>query len=252
MSTTTSNTTALNQEDLLKLQLRANTLRQDIIRMVYTAQSGHPGGALGMADIFAVLYWRLLKHQPAEPSWPERDNLLLSNGHICPVLYAALAETGYFPVKELFMFRKLGSRLQGHPHLGSLPGIETTSGPLGLGLSQAAGLASALQLDSKDNHVYAVLSDGEHQEGQTWEAYYYAGARQLGNLTVFIDRNNMQISGHVEQVLPLEPLAEKLKAFRWNVQEVDGHNIPALSRSQRCSSGTPQPADCHYLSHYSR
>ena len=250
MSITTSNTTTLNQEEMLKLQLHANTLRQDIIRMVYTAQSGHPGGALGMADIFAVLYWQVLKHQPAEPSWPERDYLLLSNGHTCPVLYAALAETGYFPVKELLTFRTLGSRLQGHPHLGSLPGIETTSGPLGLGLSQAAGLASALRLDNKDNHVYAVLSDGEHQEGQTWEAYYYAGVRQLGNLTVFIDRNNMQISGHVEQVLPLEPLAEKLKAFRWSVQEVDGHNIPALLAASATALGQhsqPTAIICHTI-----
>lgn len=211
-----------------ELRQRAQTIRQDIIRMVSHAQSGHPGGALGLADIFAALYFEVLHHRPENPYWSERDYLLLSNGHTCPVLYATLAEAGYFPKKELLTFRKIDSRLQGHPHKDAAPGIETTSGPLGLGLSQAAGLASALRLDSKANKVFAILSDGEHQEGQTWEAYYFAGAKQLGNLIAIVDRNNMQISGRVEEILPLDPLADKLKAFRWHVEELDGHDIQAF------------------------
>lgn len=210
--------------------------------MVTTAQSGHPGGALGLADIFTALYFQVLQHDPARPDWEERDFLLLSNGHTCPVLYATLAEAKYFPVQELSTFRQLGTRLQGHPHKGALPGIETTSGPLGLGLSQAAGLASALRLESKPNRVYAVLSDGEQQEGQTWEAYYFAGARQLGNLTAIIDHNNIQISGHVEEVLGLEPFAEKLRAFRWQVLEVNGHDIPSfIAACQQAQRTHAQP-----------
>lgn len=233
---------SLDASKILQLQLTANTIRQEIIKMVSTAKSGHPGGALGLADIFALLYFHILQHRPADPTWAERDYLLLSNGHTCPVLYATLAEAGYFDKTELAHFREINSKLQGHPHRGSVPGIETSSGPLGLGLSQAAGLASALKLDQKPNQVYVVLSDGEQQEGQTWEAYLYAGANHLGNITAIIDANNMQITGRVEQIMPLEPLAAKLTAFRWQVLEVDGHDLVALNQAfNKARETTSQP-----------
>ena len=213
---------------LPQLEEKATLIRQDIITMLDAAQSGHPGGALGMADMFAALYFSVLNHRPTEPTWAGRDFLLLSNGHTCPVLYATLAEAGYFPKQELATLRQLGSRLQGHPHRGALAGVEMTSGPLGLGLSQAAGLASALKLDGKLNRVFAVLSDGEHQEGQTWEAYMFAGARKLGNLTVLIDRNNIQIGGYVEDFMPINSLKDKLSAFNWQVLEINGNDLMAV------------------------
>ncbi|MEM4240029.1 MAG: transketolase [Candidatus Woesearchaeota archaeon] len=211
--------------DEKKLRLIANTLRQDIISMIAEAGSGHPAGSLGMADVFTALYFNVLKHDPKKPDWAERDILVLSNGHICPVRYAAMAESGYFPTKELMTLRKFGSRLQGHPHRGSLPGLETTSGPLGCGISQAAGMALALKMDKKPNHVYCITSDGEHDEGNTWEGIMFANKMQLSNLTVIIDRNNIQIDGFTEDVMPLEPLRQKYEAFGWHVVEVDGHSI---------------------------
>ncbi len=214
--------------DEKKLRLIANTLRQDIISMIAEAGSGHPAGSLGMADVFTALYFNALKHDPKNPDWAERDILVLSNGHICPVRYAAMAESGYFPAKELMTLRKFGSRLQGHPHRGSLPGLETTSGPLGCGISQAAGMALALRMDGKKNHVYCITSDGEHDEGNTWEAVMFANKMQLGNLTVIIDRNNIQIDGFTEEVMPLEPLREKYEAFGWRVVEVDGHETKSV------------------------
>jgi len=214
--------------DEKKLKLMANTIRQDVISMITAAGTGHPGGSLGMADVFTALYFNVLKHDPKNPEWADRDILVLSNGHICPVRYAAMAESGYFPVKELMTLRKFGSRLQGHPHRGSLPGLETTSGPLGCGISQAAGMALALRMDKKPNHVYCIASDGEHDEGNTWEALMFANKMQLSNLTVIIDRNNIQIDGHTEEVMPLEPLHAKYESFGWRVIEVDGHDINNL------------------------
>ncbi len=166
-----------------------------------------------------------MKHDPKNPNWPERDRLVLSNGHICPALYAVLAHAGYFPIEELKTLRKLNSRLQGHPHRGSLPGIETTSGPLGLGLSQAIGMALSLKMDKSKSQVYCLMSDAEHQEGNTWEAIMAAGKYKLNNLTVIVDRNNIQIDGFTEDVMPLESLHDKYAAFNWHVLEVDGHNI---------------------------
>lgn len=212
-------------DDEKKLKLIANQLRQDIITMLAKAGSGHPGGALGMADIFAALYFNVLKHDPKKPDWKERDYLILSNGHICPVRYAAMAHAGYFGREELWTLRKLGSRLQGHPHRETLPGLETTSGPLGSGLSQACGVALALRLDRKPNRVYCVTSDGEHDEGNTWEAILFANKMKISNLTVIVDRNNIQIDGHTEDIMPLEPFREKYEAFGWHVIDVDGHDI---------------------------
>ena len=193
--------------------------------MLAEAGSGHTAGPLGMADIFTAFYFQILKHNPSDPLWIERDRLILSNGHIVPVHYAALAHAGYFPFEETKTLRKLGSRLQGHPEREKLPGIETTSGPLGSGLSQASGIAYAGKMDKADFRTYCLMSDGELQAGNTWEAMMFAGANKLGNLTAVIDRNNIQISGYTENIMPLEPLREKFEAFNWHVVDVDGHNI---------------------------
>jgi transketolase len=211
--------------DIKRLHLIANSVRQSVVKMLHEAKSGHSAGSIGLADIFAALYFNILNHDPKNPTWPGRDRLVLSNGHVCPVMYAAMAEADYFPKEELMSLRKLGSRLQGHPHRGSLPGIENSSGPLGQGLSIAVGMALVAKRERKGWRVYCVCSDGEHNEGQTWEAILLASKFKLGNLTVIMDRNNIQIDGFTEDVLPLEPLAEKYRAFGWHVLEVDGHNI---------------------------
>lgn len=208
------------------IEAKASKIRETIIDMLVEAGSGHTAGPLGMADIFAALYFHVLRHDPQNPDWPERDRLILSNGHIAPVRYAAMAHAGYFPIEECLTLRKFGSRLQGHPERLKLPGLETTSGPLGSGVSQASGIAYALRMDGTKNHVFCATSDGEHQEGNTWEALLFAGKNQLSNLTVIIDRNNIQIDGMTESVMPLEPLRDKYEAFNWHVLEVDGHNIP--------------------------
>ncbi|MEM4216218.1 MAG: transketolase [Candidatus Anstonellales archaeon] len=208
-----------------EIKLMANTIRQDVIRMLLEAKSGHSAGSIGLADIFAALYFNVMYHDPKNPEWEGRDRLVLSNGHVCPVLYATLANAGYFPKEELLTLRKLGSRLQGHPHRGSLPGIENTSGSLGQGLSIAVGMALVAKRENKRWRVYCVASDGEHNEGQIWEAVLLGAKYNLGNLTVIIDRNNIQIDGFTEDVLPLEPFAEKYRSFGWNVVEIDGHNI---------------------------
>lgn len=219
----------LTEKKLRMLADMANRLREDVITMVAGAGSGHIGGPLGMADIFAAMYFHILRHDPKHPDWPDRDRLVLSNGHICPVQYSALAHAGYFPVEELKTLRQLGTRLQGHPHRTVLPGIETTSGPLGSGISQAIGIALAARLDKKKYHIYCLTSDGEHQEGNTWEAIMFAGKNKLGNLTVFVDRNNIQIDGNTEDIMPLEPFHEKYKSFNWEVLEIDGHNFEEIA-----------------------
>jgi transketolase len=214
--------------DIRKLYLIANSIRQSVVKMLHEAKSGHSAGSIGLADIFTALYFNVLNHDPKNPEWAGRDRLVLSNGHVCPVMYAAMAEAGYFPKEELMTLRKLGSRLQGHPHRGSLPGIENSSGPLGQGLSIAVGMAIVAKRERKSWRVYCVCSDGEQDEGQTWEAALLAAKFKLGNLTVIMDRNNIQIDGFTEEVLPLEPLAEKYRAFGWHVIEVDGHNIEQI------------------------
>lgn len=211
-----------------ELQYKANDIRQDIIEMLIEAKSGHSAGPLGMSDIFAALYFNVMKHDPSNPTWEGRDRLVLSCGHICPVLYATLAEADYFPKSELKTLRKLGTRLHGHPHNLALPGIETSSGPLAQGSSQAVGIATAFAMDHLKNRVYLVMSDGEQQEGQIWEAVMFAGKNKLHNLTAIIDRNNIQIDGFTEDVMPLEGLRAKYEAFNWHVIEIDGHNMQAI------------------------
>ena len=208
------------------LELKANTIREDIIKMLLEAGSGHSAGPLDMADIFTALYFEVLKHDPKNPDWEERDVLILSNGHCVPVQYATMAEAGYFDKKELMTLRKFGSRLQGHPERERLPGLETTSGPLGSGLSQAAGMALAMRMDKqKERRVYVIMGDGEQDEGNIWEAAMLAGKYKLNNLTAITDRNNIQIDGPTEQVMPLDDLKAKWEAFGWHVLEVDGNNI---------------------------
>lgn len=218
----------LHDDKIKFLEETANIIREDIIAMLCEAGSGHSAGPLGMADIFTAFYFHILNHRPAEPLWPERDRLVLSNGHICPVLYAAMAHAGYFPVEELRTLRKFESRLQGHPHRAILPGIETSSGPLGSGLSQAIGIALAARLDGQKFRTYALLSDGEHDAGNLWEAIMFAGKNKLSSLTAVIDRNNIQIDGYTEDVMPLEPLRDKYQAFGWHVLDIDGHNMRAI------------------------
>lgn len=223
----------ITEEQVRALEKQAEVIRETIIAMLVSAGSGHTAGPLGMADIFAAFYFHILAHDPKNPEWEGRDRLVLSNGHIVPVRYAAMAHAGYFPVEECLTLRKFGSRLQGHPERLRLPGLETTSGPLGEGLSQAAGIAYALRSpsaslgtgDTRKQRVYCVMSDGEQEEGSTWEAAMFAGKYKLSNLVAVMDRNNIQIDGMTEDVMPLEPLADKYRAFNWNVLEVDGHNI---------------------------
>lgn len=218
------------QLTLTQLEQTANTIRKDIITMLETAGSGHSAGPLGLADVVTALYFNIMKIRPEEPEWDERDYFFLSNGHAVPVLYAAMAERGYFDKSELSTLRKLGSRLQGHPERNRLPGLENTSGPLGCGLSQAAGVAYSLQYIDKQlqRRVYCITGDGELDEGNIWEAAMFAGKYKLAQLTVIIDRNNIQLDGRTEDVMPLEDLAGKWRSFGWHVQEVDGHNIESI------------------------
>lgn len=219
---------SLHDHKIKFLEEKANKIREDIIKMLVSAGSGHSAGPLGMTDVFTALYFHALNHDPKRPNWPERDRVVLSNGHIAPVLYATLANAGYFPVSELKTLRKLNSRLQGHPHRKSLPGVETTSGPLGSGLSQAIGMGLAARLNHEPHHIYCLMSDGEQQEGNVWEAVMFAGKHRLHNVIAIMDRNNIQIDGMTEDVMPLEPLAKKYESFNWNVIQIDGHNFEQI------------------------
>lgn len=221
----------LSDKEIGELKVIANNIRKSIVEMLFKAGSGHPAGALGMADIFTLLYFHTLKHDPKNPLWVNRDRLVLSNGHICPVLYASMAHSGYFPLSELDTLRKLGSRLQGHPHREFMPWIENSSGPLGLGLSQAVGMAIADKIYGGDKTIYAILSDGEHNEGNTWEGVMLAAKEKLSNLIVIIDRNNIQISGNTERVMPLGNLTEKYKSFNWYAQEIDGNDLREINNA---------------------
>ena len=222
----------ITDEKLIELKERANNIRISLIEALIVAGSGHTAGPLDMADIFTVLYFHTLKHNPLKPDWSERDRLVLSNGHICPVLYSTMAHAGYFPVEELKTLRKFGSRLQGHPHRDFLEMLETSSGPLGSGLSQAVGMALADKIDhglTSERRIYALLSDGELECGQSWEAAMLAGKERLQNLTAVVDRNNIQIDGYTEDVMPLESLSDKWRAWNWHVIEIDGHNIEEIA-----------------------
>ena len=217
----------LSDEKIRELELKANEVRQDLIKMLVEAGSGHSAGPLGMADIFTAFYFHVLKHDPKRPGWPERDRLLLSNGHICPVRYVVMAHAGYIPKEELKTLRRLGSPLEGHPSVKRIAALETTSGPLGEGLAQACGFALAARLDKMERtyRVWCLMSDGEQQEGMTWEAAMLAGKYKLSNLTAVIDRNNIQIDGFTENVMPLEPLRGKYEAFGWHVEDINGHDM---------------------------
>ena len=228
-------------EKINLIQQKAKDIRISIIEMLFKAKSGHPGGPLGMADIFATLYFSEMKHDPKNPFWELRDRLVLSNGHICPVLYATMAHAGYFDMEKLFTLRQFGSILQGHPHREFLPSLETSSGPLGSGLSQAVGMAISDKRDFKNNTartIFCLISDGEQDEGQTWEAALLAPREKLDNLIVFVDRNYIQIDGNTEDIMPLDPMDKKWEAFNWHVQTINGHNIEEIISSIEVAKAT--------------
>ena len=220
-----------------ELREKAKEIRIDIIRMLERAGSGHTAGSLGVVEILTALYFSLMNHDPKNPGWEDRDRFVLSNGHVCPALYAVLAHAGYFSHNELWTFRKFGSPLQGHPERKRLPGIETTSGALGCGLAQAVGIALASRMDNKRFRVYCMVSDAEHDEGNHWEAVMFAAKYKLSNLTLFVDRNKIQLSGDTEDIMPLEPLGEKYKSFNWNVVEADGHDFEVIIDAVKAARG---------------
>ena len=225
-----------------ELSLMANSMRQDVVRMLVPAGSGHTAGPLGMADIFSILFFHEMKYNAAQPKWEGRDRFVLSNGHICPILYAAMARAGFFPLEELSTLRKMGSRLQGHPSMHRLPGIESSSGPLGEGLAIACGMALSGKMGGAEWRVYCAMSDGEHQEGSTWEAVMLAAKYKLDNLVAVCDRNCIQIDGSTEDVMPLSDMAEKYRAFGWHAIDVDGHDYAALMAAldeARATKGKP-------------
>ena len=233
----------LTDEKIKDLSLKATSIRKSIIEMLYEAKSGHTAGPLGMTDIFTLLYFNAMKHDPKRPDWADRDRLILSNGHICPVLYATMAHSGYFPIKELMTLRKFGSRLQGHPHREFLPFVETSSGPLGSGLSQAVGMAIADRINGGDKTFYAMLSDGEHDEGNTWEAVLLAGKEKLHHILAIVDRNFIQIDGKTEDIMPLGDMVRKYQEFGWHAIEVDGHNFREIHDAIALAKGvTDKPS----------
>ncbi|MCI2425623.1 transketolase [Candidatus Acetothermia bacterium] len=235
------------------LKKKATEIRCNVLRMIHHAKSGHPGGALGMADILTVLYYRYLRHDPLRPDWEERDRFLLSNGHTCPVLYAILADQKYFPDEEIWKLRRLGGMLQGHPSTAwEVPGIEVSSGSLGNGLSVAVGMAMAAKLDQKGYRVFCQISDAECQAGQTWEAATAAVHYRLDNLCIFLDWNQCQIDGHTEEVMDVGDIAAKWAAFGWRVHEIDGHNYDEIiaafdSFAQTAGSNKPTLFAAHTI-----
>ena len=214
-----------------KLEELANRLRIEIIRMITEAGSGHPAGSLGIIDVMTALYFNVMKHNPKNPKWKNRDRLILSNGHVCPARYAAMAYAGYFPKKDLLNLRKLGSKLQGHPSYTDIFALESSSGPLGLNLSVAVGQALALRIDKNKATVFCITSDGDHDEGNTWEAIMFAGNHKLNNLINIVDRNFIQLSGKTEKIMPLEPFKAKYLAFKWNVIEINGNKISEIIKA---------------------
>lgn len=217
------------------LQSIAREVRKNVVRMICSAGSGHTAGSLSVTDIITALYFEIMNHDPKTPNWDNRDRLVLSCGHVCPAQYAALAMSGYFPESELKSHRKLGSRLEGHPVRNMLPGIETTSGPLGCGLAQACGISLSARMDDMRFRVYCIVSDGEHDSGNHWEAVMFAAKYKLANLTLFVDRNNIQIDGRTEKVMPLDPLVEKYRSFNWNTIEIDGHNFDEIRNAVKAA-----------------
>jgi transketolase len=222
----------IKDETIKELRIKANDIRKSIVEMLYLAGSGHTAGAMGMADVFTYLYFNALRHKPENPYWIERDRFVLSNGHICPVLYATMAHAGYFPIEELKTLRKFGSHLQGHPHREFLPMVETSSGPIGEGLSQAVGMAIASRMDNGiDKTIYCMVGDGELNEGQNWEAIMLGAKYKLDNLIVIVDRNFIQIDGTTEEVMPLSILEDKWKSFNWDVQKINGNDFREINHA---------------------
>lgn len=213
---------------ITELKSKANKIRKDIVRMITEAKSGHPGGSLSAVDVVTALYFKVMRHNPENPKWEDRDRFILSKGHAAPLLYSVLAESGYFEVKELLTLRKLGSRLQGHPDMKRLPGIEISTGSLGHGLSVGNGMAIAGKLNRKDFRVYVLLGDGECQEGQVWEAAMTASHYKLDNVTAILDYNGLQIDGPVKDVMDIAPISKKWRAFGWNVVEINGHDFKEI------------------------
>lgn len=233
----------MEKTDIQELKDKAKEMRRQIISMLGTCGSGHPGGSLSAADMVAALYFRVMRIDAANPRWPQRDRFVLSKGHAAPVLYAALALKGYFPLEELSTLRRLGSRLQGHPDMRKLPGVEMSTGSLGQGLSAANGMALAGKLNKNDYRVYVMLGDGEIQEGQIWEAAMAAAHYKLDNVTAFLDHNRLQIDGFTHEVMSPEPVVDKWRAFGWDVQQIDGHDmeqILAALEKARGVKGRPQ------------
>lgn len=220
----------LNEQTVRSLEAKAKSLRMDILKMLHTSQSGHTGGSLSAIDIMAALYFHHMRHDAQRPDWPERDRFVLSKGHAAPALYACLAAAGYFPAEDLATLRQLGSHLQGHPDMKKTPGVDVCTGSLGQGLSQAVGLALAARLNGGRHRVYALLGDGELQEGQIWEAVMAAAHYGLDNLCVIVDHNRLQIDGFIEQVMNVTPVGDKFAAFNWHVREIDGHDMAAICR----------------------
>jgi transketolase len=229
--------------DLGLIRAKARSARREILKMVHAGQSGHPGGSLGAADIVAALYYGVMRHDPENPRWEERDRFILSKGHCSPVIYAVLADCGYFPVGDLATFRRPGSHLQGHPSSAKTPGIDASTGTLGLGISTAVGMALGAKLKGRSQHYYVLCGDGEQQEGQVWEAAMFGHKFQLSNLIAFTDRNRLQTDGDTEKVMPLDPLTEKWRSFGWNSWEIDGHDLgailAAIARAQSATDGRP-------------
>ena len=217
-----TNKTAMDATDLKKLMVE---IRKDIIRMTAEAGSGHPGGSLSATEIVTALYFKVMRHDPKNPKWSDRDRFVLSKGHASPVLYSALARSGYFPVEQLITFRKLGSPLQGHPDMRRVPGLEASTGSLGQGLSIGIGLALGRRIQKKDYYTFVMMSDGEMDEGQTWEGAASASFKKLDHLVLIVDYNKFQLSDATDKILNMEPLAEKWKSFNWHVQEIDGHDL---------------------------
>ncbi|MGI6330497.1 MAG: transketolase [Zhaonellaceae bacterium] len=225
------------------LQAICKDVRADIVKMTAAAGSGHPGGSLSSVELLTALYFNVLNHRPEEPNWPDRDRFILSKGHVCPVLYSVMARTGYFPVEELMTLRKFGSRLQGHPNVKALPGLESSSGSLGQGLSIANGLALAAKLNNKSYRVYCLMGDGELQEGQIWEAAMTAPHYGLDNVCAIVDYNNLQIDGKCDEVMGINPLAKKWESFNWHVIEIDGHDLAQVLKAyEEAANHKEQPS----------
>ena len=232
--------------DIQALEARARAFRKTILQIITKAGSGHPGGSLSVIDIVTALYFHHMRHDPANPAWPDRDRFVLSKGHACPAWYVALADAGYFDPKHLWMLRELGALLQGHPDMTRTPGVDMSTGSLGMGFSAAAGMALAGQRDGRAYRVYAVLGDGESQEGSIWETAMFAAHYGLDNLTAIVDRNGLQQTGRTEERIRLDPMADKWRAFAWDVQEINGHDMAALIDAvARAKTVTGRPQAIH-------